>query len=242
MPMHDWTRVEAGIYHHFHHEWISIITREVNNKLPSEFYALAEQYAGGLGPDVLALHNTPAAAEPDSSSTGNIATLAQPITKLYQESDSEFYLGKQSTIAIRHVSGDRVVAMIEIVSPGNKNTAHGIRKFVSKVQELLNQNIHMLVIDPFPVGPRDPNGLHSLIFSEYENSPIALPAGSPLSLVAYECTDTIRAYIEPYSVSEKLIDMPIYLYPGMYINIALESTYMTAWEAVPRRWRDVIAK
>jgi hypothetical protein len=22
MPMHDWTRVDAGIYHDFHHEWI----------------------------------------------------------------------------------------------------------------------------------------------------------------------------------------------------------------------------
>ena len=22
MPVHDWTRVEAGIFHHFHHAWI----------------------------------------------------------------------------------------------------------------------------------------------------------------------------------------------------------------------------
>ena len=29
MPMHDWTLVEAGIYHHFHHEWISEIHRAI---------------------------------------------------------------------------------------------------------------------------------------------------------------------------------------------------------------------
>ena len=27
MPMHDWTRVDAGKYHDFHHEWISEIKR-----------------------------------------------------------------------------------------------------------------------------------------------------------------------------------------------------------------------
>lgn len=30
MPVHDWTRVEAGIFHHFHHFWISEIARTLN--------------------------------------------------------------------------------------------------------------------------------------------------------------------------------------------------------------------
>src|SRR6267378_3876706 len=56
MPVHDWTRVEAGIFHHFHHEWISEIARALNRGLlPPDHYALAEQIAGGLGPDVLTL-------------------------------------------------------------------------------------------------------------------------------------------------------------------------------------------
>ena len=32
MPMHDWTRVDAGIYHAFHHEWISEIHRADRQK------------------------------------------------------------------------------------------------------------------------------------------------------------------------------------------------------------------
>ena len=56
MPIHDWTRVGAGIFHHFHHEWISAISRALNaGLLPPDYYALAEQVAGGRGPDVLAL-------------------------------------------------------------------------------------------------------------------------------------------------------------------------------------------
>ena len=58
MPIHDWTRVTAGIFHDFHHEWISAIKRALNSGLlPPNYYALAEQVAGGLGPDVLTLDN-----------------------------------------------------------------------------------------------------------------------------------------------------------------------------------------
>ena len=37
--MHDWTRVDAGIYHDFHLEWISQLKRALNERLPSDYYA-----------------------------------------------------------------------------------------------------------------------------------------------------------------------------------------------------------
>ncbi len=50
MPVHDWTRVIAGTFHDFHHEWIMAIKRTLNSGLlPSEYYAMAEQITGGLG-------------------------------------------------------------------------------------------------------------------------------------------------------------------------------------------------
>ena len=56
MPVHDWTRVDAGIFHHFHHAWIEEISRTLNaGLLPADYYALAQQFAGGFGPDVLTL-------------------------------------------------------------------------------------------------------------------------------------------------------------------------------------------
>src|SRR5207302_10526518 len=56
VPVHDWTRVDAGIFHDFHHAWIEEIKRALNRGLlPPDYYALAEQIAGGLGPDVLTL-------------------------------------------------------------------------------------------------------------------------------------------------------------------------------------------
>ena len=54
MPMHDWTTVEAGIFHAFHHRWIPAISDALNGgKLPADYYALPEQVAAGFGPDVL---------------------------------------------------------------------------------------------------------------------------------------------------------------------------------------------
>ena len=31
MPMHDWTRVDAGIHHAFHHSWIEDVHRTLLN-------------------------------------------------------------------------------------------------------------------------------------------------------------------------------------------------------------------
>ena len=54
MPLHDWTRVDAGIFHDFHTVWIGNLRTRLNSGLlPADYYALAEQIAGGLGPDVL---------------------------------------------------------------------------------------------------------------------------------------------------------------------------------------------
>ena len=56
MPIHDWTRVEAGIFHDFHHGWIEEIKRALNaGLLPDDYYALAEQHASRFEPDVLTL-------------------------------------------------------------------------------------------------------------------------------------------------------------------------------------------
>src|SRR5437870_1590458 len=56
MPVHDWTRVLAGTFHHFHQAWITALSNALNDGLlPAGYYALAEQVAGSPHPDVLTL-------------------------------------------------------------------------------------------------------------------------------------------------------------------------------------------
>src|SRR5258708_4954632 len=56
MPIHDWTQVNAGIFHDFHSGWIIKLRTTLNaGLLPSGYYALAEQVTRPFGPDVLTL-------------------------------------------------------------------------------------------------------------------------------------------------------------------------------------------
>ena len=241
MPMHDWTRVEAVIYHALHHEWISEICRALNRGLlPPDLYALPEQHAAGFGLDVLTLQE----AVDDPGWRGETATLTQtqtrPKTTYHVQASGEFHRRKQSSIVVRHVSGDRVVAMIEIVSPGNKSNANAFNAFVQKACELLEHRVHLLLIDPFPPGRRDPNGIHAAIWAMVEeDAPFLLPPERPLTLVAYECGWNTEAFIETIAVGEAVPDMPLFLAPGAHIVVPLEATYQAAWDTVPARWRRV---
>lgn len=238
MPMHDWTRVVAGIYHAFHHGWVSDIGRTLNRTLPEGYYALPEQQAAGFGPDILALQTRPA----DGSGGAATATRPRPKTKVTVETDGEFFLRKKGSLAIRHVSGDRVVAVVEIVTPGNKNSAHGFKSFIDTAVELPTAGVHLLIPDPFPPGKRDPFGVHAAVVEALgTDDGFRLDAAEPLAVVAYECAASVRGYLNPLAVGDALPDMPAFLEPGVCIDVPLDATYTAAWDAVPKRWRDVVA-
>jgi hypothetical protein len=210
--------------------------------LPDDYYALPEQQAAGFGPDVLTLQSASAYENEVPASSGGAATLTQtrPQTQFTAESDAEFYRRRKSSVVVRHVSGDRIVAMLEVLSPGNKASRHALRAFIDKVCELLEHRIHLLILDPFPPGPRDPNGVHAAIWQEVQDEPFALPKGKPLTLVAYECALTTRAYIETVTVGDPLPDMPLFLQPSAYVIVPLENTYQKAFEGLAQRWRKVL--
>ncbi|MFL5343128.1 MAG: DUF4058 family protein [Gemmataceae bacterium] len=99
-------------------------------------------------PDVLTLKlSGTAGPSPDN---GNVAVVtAPPRVRLVRRTDVEAYAGKANRITIRHRHGD-AVAVIEIVSPGNKSSRSEFRAFVEKSADLIRQGIHLLVIDLFP--------------------------------------------------------------------------------------------
>ena len=243
MAMHDWTRVEAGIFHAFHHRWISAVSDVLNTGLlPEDYYALPEQVAAGFGPDVLTLQDQRAGG--DEPNRGGVTTAStvktRPRTQFMAESEGEFYRRKKSSVVVRHVSGDRIIAMVEIVSPGNKANRHSFAAFVDKACELLEHRIHLLIVDPFPPGPRDPQGVHAAIRENVEDHSFEFPAGKPLTLVAYECDLTTRAYIQPIAVGDSLPEMPLFLEPNGYVKVPLDATYQTAYAVLPRRWQRVL--
>jgi hypothetical protein len=245
MPIHDWNRVTAGTWHAFHLSWISEIQLVLNRGLlPPDYYAQAEQIAGPLGPDVLTLQmpDTPdVGSSPVPTERGGIAvSIAPPPMRLFADAEMDDYVLKRRTLVIRHASGDRIVALLEIVSPGNKSSRHGLRSFVEKAVEALYRGYHLLLIDLFPVGKRDPNGIHGAVWSEFCDTPFEPPPDEPLTLAAYSAGLRKRAYVEPTAVGRALIDMPLFLEPEIYVEVPLEATYQAAYRGMPRRWQRVL--
>jgi hypothetical protein len=171
---------------------------------------------------------------------GTALLVAEPKLAPTAETDMEFYRRKATPIVVRHVSGDRVVAMIEVVSPGNKATRNALRSFTEKAAELLDRRIHLLVVDLLPPGKRDPQGIHAAIWEDIAGEESTLPAGKPLTLAAYETALTVRAYVRHVAAGDPLPDMPLFLEPNGCVQAPLEATYQSAFAAMPQRWRRVL--
>jgi hypothetical protein len=245
MPVHDWTRVEAGIFHDFHTVWISNIRTALNEGLlPQGYYALAEQHAGRAITDVLTLHASPATPEllPLPPDTGGTAVAEAPPRVRRRQTIAPGALSRRRTLAVRHVSGHRLVALLEIVSPANKDLASHVEDFAAKVVSALDLGVHVLLVDLFPPGPQDPHGTHGVIRPRLDLSdePYDLPADEPLTLAAYAAGPQVEIYLEHRRVGAALPDMPLFLRPDRYVSVPLEPTYQAAYRGVPAFWRDVL--
>lgn len=245
MRIHDWSRVDDGTFHHFHHSWIEEIQRALNGGLlPSWLYALAEQQVSEFGPDVLTLQ-VPEADDGSALSDGGTGLLvAPPKVTITVQGSQDFYTHRQKSVVLRHASDDRIVAIVEVVSPGNKSSRQRLEAFVRKACSLLQQGIHLLVLDLHLPTRRAPDGIHGAIWNNISNSDDDYhhPVDKPLTLVAYQSRlfDSVTAYIEPIAIGDPLQEMPLYVSTEGYVLVPLQETYDRAFAALPRRWADVL--
>lgn len=241
MPMHDWSRVQSGICHNFHLLWLSAITNRLNaGLLPQGMIAMAEQIIGGPEPDVVTLQQNDVAFSTHAGSSATmLAAPPRPQTEFVIPLEVDRYALKANRVVVRHSLG-KVVAVVELVSPGNKNSRHALRSFVEKTVGLLYDDINLLVIDPFPPSVRDPQGIHKAIWDEITDEPFQLPADRKLTLAAYQSAPIKTAYVEPFAVGNPIPEMPLFLHNDFYINVPLEETYMDTWNVLPQLLRDLV--
>jgi Protein of unknown function (DUF4058) len=244
MPIHDWTKTYAGAFHHLHVTWLVEIARALNQGLlPAGYYALGEQVIGGAVPDVLTLERietrqtqggtkeAPGISGPSSLPTATITAVAE----------APRYPPRPRVIAVRHRSGDRLVAMIEIVSGGNKQDATDLGSLLEKTVVALSKGIHVVLIDLHPPGSFDPQGLHNLVWAELGQEAVKLPPDRPLQVVSYLSQKKVSSFIEPLRAGDRLPDTPLFLDDARFVPLPLESTYMTSFEAVPVHLREEVA-
>jgi Protein of unknown function (DUF4058) len=243
MPVHDWSRVGARNFHDFHCSWIVEIRNALNNGgLPPDHYAMAEQVVGDLGPDVLTLQAVAPSGEvtAETASSATTVALAPPRVHFTATAKLDEYGLKQRGLVIRHTSDDRVVAIVEILSPGNKSSRHALRSFVEKAAAYLVRGYHLLLLDLQRPSPRDPQGIHGALWEEIGEDPYVAPPEKSLTLAAYSAGSVTKAYVEPVGVGDVLPEMPLFLDAESYVSVPLEATYQAAWRVIPRQWRSIL--
>ena len=226
MPIHDWTRGTAGDFHHFHQSWLGRLAGRLNvGGLPSDFMVLAERDSTKPMPDPILLPRT---------------TLPAPTACVVQKIERVNYAKRQDRVVIRHSRG-RVVAIIELMSPGNKDGRHALRSFVEKAADILSQGIHLVVVDLFPPTPRDPQGIHRAILDEFaESEPFDFLPDKPLTVASYIGGDLPTAYVESLAVGDPLPAIPLFLTESDHVPCPLDPTYAEAWAVYPAMLKELI--
>lgn len=241
MPVHDWTQVEAGTFHAFHTAWITHLSEQLNNGLlPPGYYALPEQHGGRLIADVLTLQAPLTELQVAPAGQGGVAVAEAPPRVQRRLSPIPTARGSRRTLTIRHVSGHRMIALIEIISPANKDRASHVAEFVDKAEAAFWHGVHLLLVDLFPPGRYDPQGMHAAIWERYDDEPYRLPPRDVLTLASYAAGPAPEAYLQHLAVGTPLTEMPLFLTAERYINVPLEATYQAAFHGLPAFWRDVL--
>jgi hypothetical protein len=240
MPIQDWTRVSAGGFHNFHRDWTIEIYRALNRGLlPPGYTAYTDLRASGWEPDVVTIQTRRPAAGTGGPVVADVPPRARQVARI--ESEATAYAPKANRISVRHEFG-HVVAIIEVISPGNKDSKQAIGAFLSRAVEFLRNGVNLLIVDLFPPTPRDPDGIHALIWDQMTSVPFdARPADHPLTVASYDAADALTAYVDPVAIGEPLPDAPLFLAPGRSINVPLDRTYMAAWDVTPEPLRDLVA-
>ncbi len=214
---------EAGIFHDFHQAWITNLRDALNGGiLPPDYYALGDQVAVNSATNPFA---------PDF-----------PTSRFSESLDERRrFAEKQTLLAIRHAGDDdQIVAQIQIASTANKSSESAFESFVQSSVGILGKGIHLLLIDLVPLLAPVGCGVHDAIWRLIVGDDIDWTGGIGTAVVAYKAGPEMQAYVECAAVGDSLPDMPLFLTTEIYVPVPLETTYMSAFRGVPRRWKEVL--
>jgi hypothetical protein len=217
----------------FHSSWATRIVDALTERwLPPNYSA--EEHAH-LGPSVeidvaTFAEDAPATREEEG---GTVATLS-PKMWSPPAADVVFPAVFPDTFEVRILSmdtGPKLVAAIELISPGNKDRPTERRAFATKIASYLYQGISAIIVDI--VTNRRAN-LHNEVLRIMEVADTAqLPAETTLYAVAYRplrrsAGDEIDVWRSPLVLGEPLPTLPLGLRADLVIPVDFEATYAEA--------------
>jgi hypothetical protein len=227
MPLHDWSKFNG--WSGMHLLWMNQLIDDIQPKLPAGFRAY-------LGTSPIVSVEDPE-GEPDVSvhrtdpeqigepSSGDGADPFQP--------DREVVLAtlERPEVCLLVEYGGRLIAAVELVSPGNRDGDKRRKKAVGRYLGYLSHRVHLLLVDVHPRQQRP--SLADLIAAGLE-LPDEPPLPSP-SAVSYRVGDYERGEgswfairRRPLVVGQPLPDMPLALNHHLAVKLDLDGTYSRA--------------
>ena len=130
MPVHNWMRVDAGVFHDFHLMWVCGLSRFFNSGgLPVWCYSLLEPVS-------------------DESAF---------LTSVDSADEDEIYFRRRRVVRIRSERNDGPLASVQIVPPGAKHRTAWMQTLTHTITNDLSHGLGCLVIDLFQSPLRIPD-------------------------------------------------------------------------------------
>ena len=169
MPIHDWTRVPwavspfpPGLDHRDRpcaEPGAATRSRRLVDSAPGRVRPMSWPSSGA--------RSKPPAID------GGVVVRERPVTRIVRRTTKD-HADRANRIVVKHHLG-RIIAVIEILSPGNKDSRAALRDFVEKIIDLLRKGVHVLIVDLFPPTPRDPFGIHKVSLGQDRRGGLRVP-------------------------------------------------------------------
>lgn len=238
MPLHDWGSVPDNVFHNFHLGWLWNLAGALNaSVLPPGYVARTEEYLGPYQADVLALETgTRLEGPPERGHPGPVllptVTIEPP----------RFTPRKEHRVAVFSARDERRVAVIELVSPGNKDSQKRADWFQRKLVEYLEGGLHLTLLDLLaPTNVVREGFAIGLVRALGSSEP--LPHAGRCA-TSFECEvepPRVRVYAIELQVGHPLPSAPLFLEPGVHVLVSLEATYEETVSRLPAPDRASLA-
>ena len=204
----------------FHSRWANAISDHLNEVLPRGFYA---------GPEVRWRHegDSVVVAMPDASPAaagGGVSTAMPPPARTVAFDPSTDVV--EVRVVDQREGGPRLVGVVEVVSPANKDGRDRRAAFVEKAAALIASGVATVVAD-IVVGRS--RSLHRDLMRRLgEDDPEADPAYAAAYRLTAGARPAVDVWYHAVSVGSTLPELPMHLPGGPSVMLPLEATYLTA--------------
>ncbi len=221
----------------FHSYWTGALVYQLNKSLlPKEYIAIPQvKISTSVEVDVATLEKENGIAFGSSEGNGGVATAVYapphpPLSFTVDFGDLDLF-----EIQVKEEDTQKLVAAIELVSPGNKDRPATRQAFVRKCATYLQERISIMVVDI--VTSRSGNLHADLVTLLGPATDLELNDPTLLYAVAYRTLLTkgkarVEAWLEVLDLNKQLPILPLWLAEDVAVPVDLEQSYLATCGAL----------